>query len=65
MYILHTSLIYLQYLLTKLQVFIINITVNAAVAQSVEQGTENPCVKSSSLFGGIRVKTVNVLTLFL
>jgi hypothetical protein len=30
---------------------------NAAVAQSVEQGTENPCVISSILIGGMHKKT--------
>ena len=33
----------------------------AAVAQSVEQRTENPCVNSSSLFGGKTTFFVNVV----
>ncbi len=32
--------------------------VNASVAQSVEQRTENPCVNSSILFGGM-IKTIS------
>lgn len=39
-------------MLTAVGVILYCFTALAAVAQSVEQWTENPCVKSSILFGG-------------